>query len=244
MPDAALAAGAEIALSADQSHYLVNVLRLAAGAEVHLFNAAHGEWEGEIGSTKKGAIKVVLKKQTRAALITSSSFITLAFAPLKKTRTDFVVEKASELGVHALQPILTDHTQAERVNIGRLQSIAIEAAEQCDRLDAPTVLSPIKLSDYLQSISNDAVLFLAAEAGDALPIATCFEKAKSEIKNAKHIHFLIGPEGGFSDAEFERFDRYSAIRRLKLGPRLLRAETAALAVLSAYQAILGDWVEA
>jgi len=241
MGDTPLAAGAEIVLPPEQSHYLANVLRLGAGEDVHVLNAAYGEWMGQIESVKKREVKVLIKAQTRLPDLLPSHYLTLAFAPLKKTRTDFVVEKASELGVHSLQPVITDHTQAERVNVERLQTIAIEAAEQCDRLDASTVLQPLKLLNYLSELSKDAVVFLAAESGDALPITTAFEKIKSEIKNLQNIHFLIGPEGGFSEKEFSVFDRYPNIRRIRLGARLLRAETAAVAVLSSFQAILGDW---
>jgi len=241
MGDTLLAAGAEIVLPVEQSHYLANVLRLGAGEEVYVFNAAYGEWLSKIASSKKQEIRILLKGQTRLPLASCALRLTLAFAPLKKTRTDFVVEKASELGVHTLQPIITDHTQAERVNVERLQTIAIEAAEQCDRLDAPPVLPPLKLSNYLSDLPKDTLIFLAAESGDALPVAAAFEKIKSEIKNIQNIHFLIGPEGGFSEKEFALFDRYPNIHRIRLGARLLRAETAAVAVLSSFQAILGDW---
>jgi len=241
MGDTRLAAGVEIVLPPEQSHYLANVLRLGVGEEVHVFNAAHGEWLGKIASSKKQEVRILLQEQSRLPLTSCALRLTLAFAPLKKTRTDFVVEKAGELGVHILQPVITDHTQAERVNVERLQTIAIEAAEQCDRLDAPTVLPPLKLSNYLSELPKDALVFLAAESGNALPIAQAFEKIKLEMEDVQNIHFLIGPEGGFSEKEFALFDRYPNIRRIRMGARLLRAETAAVAVLSNFQAILGDW---
>ncbi len=233
-----LTPGAEIALSADHAHYLTSVLRLEVGAEVYVFNAEYGEFRSEITAARKQAASVKLIAQTRAPQ-PSQQKLTLVFAPLKKDRTDFLVEKASELGAHMLQPIFTDHTQSERVNIQRLQMTAIEAAEQCDRLDAPQVLPAQKLSAYLAALPKEATIFLAAESGDAASIAEAFAEL---LPDAGNIHFIIGPEGGFSAAEFDAFTRIKQIRPVRLGPRLLRAETAAIAVLSAFQAAAGDWV--
>lgn len=254
MQDAALAAGAEITLNADQAHYLTNVLRLSAGDEVYLFNAQHGEWRGGITKSKKQDVKILLQQQMRQPPAACHLRLTLCFAPLKKDRTDFLVEKASELGVHVLQPVFTDHTQSERVNIERLQLTAIEAAEQCDRLDAPMVMEAQKLSAYLGAVPKDAIVFLAAESGDAMPIAEAFLSSRAERsgdpgsrdKSDSHasrddVHFIIGPEGGFSAKEFESFSRIPQLRLIRLGARLLRAETAAVAVLSAFQAVAGDW---
>ena len=236
-----LAAAMEINLSETHAHYLTAVLRLTQGAEIHVFNARYGEWVAEIKSARKAEVIIHIKNQTRAPLPSLARQLTLAFAPLKKDRTDFLVEKASELGANFLQPVFTDHTQSDRVNIERLAATAIEAAEQCDRLDVPQVLEPVKLPNYLDQLPPHALLFLAAESGAALAVATAFERIKTNIQNHPNIHFLIGPEGGFSETEFERFDRCANIHRLRLGPRLLRAETAAIAVLSAFQMVLGDW---
>ena len=241
VPDSMLTDGAEIALHANQSHYLMAVLRLGMGAEVHLFNAGCGEWSGKIANSKKQEVVILLEQQEREPLTACICPLTLSFAPLKKDRTDFLVEKASEIGVHMMQPIFTDHTQSDRINTERLQATAIEAAEQCDRLDAPKILVPMKLENYLRTLPDDTMLFLAAESGDAMPIADAFEKLKTEREKPKTIHFLIGPEGGFSANEFALFGRYPGIRRIRLGPRLLRAETAAVATLSAFQAVAGDW---
>lgn len=242
VPGAGFSAGIELTLNENQSHYLLSVLRLTAGAEVHVFNET-GEWEARIQKTenRKQNIALSLIAQTHPPLAAPVSRLTLTFSPLKKDRTDFLVEKASELGVHVLQPVLCQHTQSDRVNTTRLQATAIEAAEQCDRLDAPTVLQPMKLTDYLQSLSPDSVLFFAAERGDAVPVGSGFS---SSTPSAANLHFLIGPEGGFSDEEFQKFNKYPQIQPIRLGPRLLRAETAAVAVLSAYQAIAGDWAAA
>lgn len=238
MGDATLANGLEVQLCDEHAHYLVNVLRLKVGDEVYPFTARDGEWRGEITQAKKNNVSIKMHECVRAPLPALPYQLTLAFAPLKKDRTDFLVEKASELGVHVLQPIFTDHTQSERVNNERLQITAIEAAEQCDRLDAPHVIEAQKLSTYLSALPKDAIVFLAAERGDATPIKTAF----SEIKNpAGEIHFIIGPEGGFSEKEFEQFARVAPIRPVRLGARLLRAETAATAVLATFQAIAGDW---
>lgn len=236
--DATLTAGQELVLSDVHAHYLATVLRLQSGDEVHLFNEQIGEWKTEIIENKKSKVCVQIVSQSRPPLPPPLSHLTLAFSPLKKDRTDFLVEKASELGVHALQPIFTDHTQSERVNIERLQTTAIEAAEQCDRLDIPKVSPAQKLTHYLSTLPKDAVIFLAAERGDATPIAQAFSPLSSL---PPHIHFIIGPEGGFSEKEFEAFARLPQLRPIRLGPRLLRAETAAAAVLSAFQAIAGDW---
>jgi len=245
MGDAQLAAGIEIQLCAEHAHYLTSVLRLAVGAEVYLFNAQSGEFRGEIAIAKKQTVVVKIGEQVRAAHPPTQMILTLAFAPLKKDRTDFLVEKASELGVHILQPIFTDHTQSERVNIERLQITAIEAAEQCDRLDAPRVKEAQKLSAYLSALPQDAIIFLAAESRAAAPIGEAFSEllrdSGSSPCTVRELHFIIGPEGGFSDREFEAFARMPPIRPVRLGPRLLRAETAAAAVLSAFQAVAGDW---
>ncbi len=238
-----LGAGASVTLNADQAHYLTNVLRMGAGDAVSLFNADSGEWAGmlETGG-RKSELNVRLQAQTKSNLPSPASSLTLCFAPLKKTRTDFLVEKASELGVHILQPIITDHTNSERVKVERLQQIAIEAAEQCDRLDVPQVRAPVRLGKLLKSfLSADfdhSAIFLAAERGDALPIATAFQNTPP----AANTIFIIGPEGGFSDAEFQLFDCHSNIIRLRLGPRLLRAETAALTTLGIYQGMNCDFV--
>lgn len=238
MGEAPLAAGAEIQLCEAHAHYLVNVLRLLPGDEVYPFTAANGEFRGEILAAKKNNVVVKLHECVRTPLTASRYQLTLAFAPLKKDRTDFLVEKASELGAHILQPIFTDHTQSERVNVERLQATAIEAAEQCDRLDAPRMMEAQKLAAYLSALPKDAAVFLAAESGDAAPIAEAFSHLSPL---ASHISFIIGPEGGFSAKEFEQFARIPQLRPIRLGERLLRAETAATAVLSAFQAIAGDW---
>ena len=162
----------------------------------------------------------------------------MAAALIKRDAMDWAVEKASELGVHIIQPLITARTQSHHTNTQRLATIATEAAEQCDRLDRPSVLEPVSLLRFLDNWPKDSLLFFAAETGDASAIA---EAVKTETIKSGIVGFLIGPEGGFTEDEHILLRRYGFVRPIRLGPRLMRAETAAIAVLAAWQAIAGDW---
>ncbi len=240
-----LAEGAGISIEGDQAHYLARVLRLGAGAAVRLFNGRDGEFDARIAGLTKGKVDVEIVMRMRAQAGVPDLW--LMFAPLKKARTDFLVEKATELGVAELRPVFTERTDAETVRVDRLQRIAIEAAEQTERLDIPHVRDAVKLEQALAGWDNSRLLVYADEAGDeggkpwggeagrAPPLA---QQMKDVGKKAA---ILIGPEGGFSMAERQRLRSLPYMRPVGLGPRILRAETAAVAALALYQAIAGDW---
>lgn len=223
-----LAEGALIELDAGQANYLGNVMRLGEGAELLTFDGSSGEWLARIAEVGKRRMVLSIKRRTREPEAILD--VWLAFAPVKRAQTDWLVEKATELGVARLIPVMTQRTIAERVKLERLDSIAIEAAEQCGRTRLPTIDEPIALQQLLKQ--TDRALFFADEGGGQ-PVATSFKPGPTTI--------LTGPEGGFTEEE------RSAIRSLpnavpvSLGPRILRAETAALAALAAYMAIAGDW---
>lgn len=228
-----LTEGYPVQATQDQAHYLGRVLRLSEGARLILFNGRDGEWTGELTAIGKSRAEIILLEQRRAQM--PSPDIWLAFAPVKKTQTDFIVQKATELGVTRLIPLITDRTQSERVKTERLQATAIEAAEQCERLDVPDVSDPVKLTDLIGDWSTDRALFLCAEAGEAVPLA-----AAATAETRASVGFVTGPEGGFSVAELDFMRRSPLVQAVGLGPRILRAETAAVAALAVWQAVVGD----
>jgi 16S rRNA (uracil1498-N3)-methyltransferase len=242
-----LGEGLEIPVEGDQAHYLARVLRLGTGAPVRVFNGRDGEYDASVSAAGKSSLALKLGKRTRAQQ--PSPDLWLLFAPLKKARTDFVVEKAVELGVSEIRPVITERTDADTVRTDRLQRIAIEAAEQAERLDVPPVREATRLSQALASWDAGRILIYADEAGDeggrpwggevgrARPMA---EVLRGAGKGAAAI--LIGPEGGFNPSERQRLRDLPQVKPVNLGPRILRAETAAVAALSLWQAICGDWV--
>ncbi len=241
-----LAEGGDLVLDGDQAHYLTRVMRLEAGDPVRVFNGRHGEFEAALtGSTKSTAsLRLSARVREQAAV----PDLWLLFAPLKKARTDFLVEKAVELGAAEILPVLTERTDADTVRVDRLQRLAIEAAEQTERLDVPPVREAIKLHTVLQQWSDDRILIFADEAGDdqgrpwggeagkAIPMADVLRGLPDGP-----AAILVGPEGGFSTAERKRLRELPFVRPVGLGPRILRAETAAAAALSLWQAVRGDW---
>ena len=218
--DRPLLPGTEIAGTSGQAHYLGSVLRRAVGDEVCLFNGRDGEWRGRIASHRRERIGFALETQRRPQ--TTEDDLWLVFALLKRDTTDLVVEKATELGASVIQPVLTDRTNAGRVNEARLRAIATEAAEQCERLTIPGVRLPRPLGVVLESWPSDRPLFAAIERADAPPIA----------HTAGPCALLVGPEGGFSPSELDALGRYKFVAPVTLGPRVLRAETACLAGLT------------
>lgn len=236
-----------VALDTEQGNYLFRVLRLEQGAPVRVFNGRHGEWraviEQKLGG-KTGLLRVTDFLRAQGDL----PDLHLLFAPLKKTRTDFVVEKATELGVTVIQPVITERTQTHRVNVSRLNKVALEAAEQTERLTTPQVLDPQPLFQSLQSWPKIRALYFADEAGsdDHKPWggengrATTFPKVL-EGKTPGPSAILIGPEGGFSESERTLLREQEFVTPVGLGPRILRAETAAVAALTIWQSRLGDW---
>jgi 16S rRNA (uracil1498-N3)-methyltransferase len=233
--DAELRTGGEIRLAGERVHYLRHVLRLEAGASVHLFNGREGEWHCSLVAAAKGHAAVAVERQLRPQA--PEPDLWLVFAPIKRTRIDSVAEKATELGVSALQPVATRHTAVERVNLKRLQAIAVEAAEQCERLSVPQVRVPVTLGKLLAEWPAERRLLLCAEAGEARPIA---EVLRSQIDAAARWAVMIGPEGGFARSELDALAKLPFVMPVGLGPRILRADTAALAALACWQAILGD----
>ena len=241
-----LAPGGQLVLDGDQAHYLTRVLRLAAGDPVRVFNGRDGEFAASIAGSTMSTATLDLAARVREQAATPDLW--LLFAPLKKARTDFVVEKAVELGAAEIRPVLTERTDAETVRVDRLQRIAVEAAEQTERLDVPPVRDAEKLGAALASWDASRLLIFADEAGDdqGRPWGGEAGRAGSILDVLQGVAdgpaaILIGPEGGFSPAERSRLRSLTYVRPVGLGPRILRAETAAVATLSLWQAARGDW---
>lgn len=234
--DAPLAAGGMVALGQDQAHYLKNVLRLGPGEAVALFNGRDGEWRAEIASVAKKSADLAVLDRTRPQR--PEPDVWLAFAPIKRARIDFTAQKATELGASLLWPVMTRHTMVDRVNVERLRANAVEAAEQSDRLTVPEVREPLKLDALIDAWPADRTLVLADETGGP-PIAEAL--APFRDRTGSKAGFLIGPEGGFAEPELDRLRNLPFVTPVSLGARLLRADTAALAVLAVWQALAGDW---
>ena len=226
-----LTAGAIVQLSPDQTHYLKNVMRQDAGGNVLLFNGRQGEWMAKIDSLgKKGAILSILEKTREQR---SEPEVWLLFAPVKKSGTDMIAEKATELGVTRLWPVITERTNVERVKTDRLKANVIQAAEQCRRLTVPDVREPEKLADVLADWNPGRRLIVLDETGDGDPLAEILKRERKPEGDA----LLIGPEGGFSRSELDAMGNLPFVTTASLGDRILRAETAALASLAVWQAL-------
>ena len=233
--DHPLKAGETVALERDQSNYLGNVLRLAAGESVLVFNGRDGEWQAAISGRKRpDNLTLILQTRPQDQL----PDIAYVFAPLKHARLDYVVQKAVEMGAASLQPVVTRHTQVSRVNTERMRANVIEAAEQCGILSLAEVAEPVPLERYLGQRAAGRLLVFCDEAADVGdPLAALKGGAGSN-----GIDVLIGPEGGFAEEERALLMKQPNILRLALGPRILRADTAGVAALALVQAALGDWV--
>src|SRR5215212_1357973 len=233
-----LSAGAEAALDEAQAHYLRHVMRRGEGASLRLFNGRDGEWKAVLSLRgKKGAVAAVAE---RAREQVAEPDVWLCFAPVKRARIDYIAEKATELGVAVLQPILTRHTAVERVNVERLRANAVEAAEQTERLTVPEVRAPIDLARLLATWPAERRLLICDETGGGPPIAEAL-RALDAAARAAPWAIAIGPEGGFAEAELAALRRMRDVMAVGLGPRILRADTAALAALACWQALVGDW---
>jgi len=231
--DSPLGNDASVALTPEQSHYLINVMRRADGDPVLLFNGRDGEWQAAIRrSGKKLAVAVV---ETRTRGQTSPVDLHYCFAPIKRARLDFVAQKATEMGVSLLQPVLTRFTQAERVKTERLRANAVEAAEQCGVLWVPDVAEPVGLDRYLGERDPGRTLIFCDEAA---PTANPIEALKAVPDGPLAV--LIGPEGGFSDEERHALRSAANVAAISLGPRIMRADTAGIAALALVQAVKGD----
>ena len=230
-----LAGGQTLALAPGQARRLASVLRLKAGDRIKLFNGADGEWVGVIESLGKSSARVLLETMVREQTTPNGPW--LAFAPLKKSRLDMVIEKATELGVARLVPVITKRTESKRVNLERLHAQTVEAAEQCERMDIPLVSEPVKLDALPAVWPKERKLFVAAERLSATPLADATKQ------NFGPGGVLVGPEGGFEEGELDWILKQPISVGIGLGPRILRAETAAIAALTLLQALSGDWKE-
>lgn len=216
----------------NQGHYLVNVLRVRVGDYITLFNGDQGEWHAEIIKVKKGkALLSVLEKQSNQICEPDLWYL---FAPVKKARLDYMVQKATELGVSFIRPIMTRHTNLDKIKAEKITNNMVEAAEQCGRMTVPQMDVIITLEEMLESFPDDRGLIFCDEAGEALTF-------KEIDKKYDKWAILIGPEGGFSEAEREKIRKHPNSIPVTLGPRILRADTAAVAALSLWQSFLGDW---
>ncbi len=229
-----LTPGGTVELEAGQAHYLRSVLRLGTGASVTAFNAADGEWLCRIGEIGKSEIRLTIDRQLRPA--EPEADLWLLCAPIKRARVDWLVEKATELGVSVLLPVWTTHTQVERVNLDRLRAHAVEAAEQSDRLSVPEVRVPEPLERVLAAWPAGRHLLVCDESGGGEPIS----EAAARVRPGPAA-ILVGPEGGLDQTELDAISKLSFVTRIGLGPRVLRAETAALAAIAVFQALAGDW---
>ena len=225
-----LSEGAHVELDAAQANYLGNVMRLGEGAELLTFDGRSGEWVARIIEAGKKRMTLVAEQRTREPETVPD--VWLAFAPVKRTQTDWLVEKATELGVAKLLPVMTRRTIAERVKLERLEAIAIEAAEQCGRTGLPELVEPQPLARFLDRRDTGRTLYFADEGGGE-PAAAAFKAGSATI--------LTGPEGGFTDEERAAIRAVPNAVPVSLGPRILRAETAALAALASYMTVAGDW---
>jgi len=221
---------ARVELDGGQANYLGNVMRLGEGAELLVFDGETGEWLARIAETGKKRMSLSIERKTREPETIPD--VWLAFAPVKRAQTDWLVEKATELGAARLQPVITQRTIAERVKLERLNAIAIEAAEQCGRMRLPAIAAPLPLKQLLSQRDPERRLYFADEAGGEAALQA-FEPGPALI--------LTGPEGGFTDNERSLIRAAANTVPVWLGPRILRAETAALAALAAYMAVAGDW---
>jgi 16S rRNA (uracil1498-N3)-methyltransferase len=233
---AGLASGAEIELDRAQAHHLRSVLRLDAGAVITGFNATDGEWLCRVAEFGKRGARVTVGAQLREAEPEAEPDLWLVFSPIKRARLDWLVEKATELGVSALLPVWTARTQVERVNLDRLRAHAIEAAEQSERLSVPEIRAPEALQQVLASWPAARRLILCDESGKGEPIIEAMARPP-----LGPLALLVGPEGGFSQTDLDAVGKLTFVTRVGLGPRVLRAETAALAAVAVVQAIAGDW---
>jgi 16S rRNA (uracil1498-N3)-methyltransferase len=228
--------GAEIALERAQAHYLVTVMRLKAGDGVLVFNGRDGEWRARLAGDRRSSVLRV-DEQTRAQTVAGD--LHYLFAPLKSARLDYMVQKAVELGVTRLQPVLTRHAQVTRVNAERMRSNAIEAAEQCGVLALPEIAPPVTLTQFIAERDPARILIFCDEAAETANPAA----ALVAVPAGSPLAVLIGPEGGFAEDERAALLQSPNVVRLALGPRILRADTAAVAALAVVQTVLGDWKE-
>jgi len=236
-----LSVGRNCSLNKGQHHYLRNVMRCQSGEPILVFNGRDGEWLAEISQLDKKAAVIQVQSQTRPQSFTPD--IHLLFAPVKKARLDYMVQKATEMGASSLVPVMTQYTQNARLNYERLKANMVEAAEQCNLLNVPELCEAVDLEQALEKLNETtpfrSLVFCDEDAGPVLTKAS--REALEAIKN-QPVAVLIGPEGGFSPAERQKLHARPDTLIISLGPRILRADTALVAALSLCQMTLGDWV--
>ncbi len=233
--EAPLTEAGEVTLNRDQANYLLNVLRLKHGDAVLLFNGIDGEWQANLTGSGKRSVTLVVGAQQRAQ--TRAGDLHFLFAPLKHARLDYLVQKAVEMGASRLQPVMTRHTQVARVNLDRMRANAIEAAEQCGILCLPEIAGPV-VFDQVAAEADRLLVFCDEDAEMSDPVAALVAARRGP---PQPLAVLIGPEGGFAEEERAALLRRPMVVRIALGPRILRADTAAIAALALVQAVLGDW---
>jgi 16S rRNA (uracil1498-N3)-methyltransferase len=234
--DTALGEGGAAEVSREQANYLLNVLRLKPGSDVLVFNGRDGEWRARVEVPGKKSVRLAAVERTREQ--TPHGDLHYLFAPLKHARLDYMVQKAVEMGVSRLQPVMTRHTQAERVNLERMHANAIEAAEQCGILSVPEIAPVVKLDAVIREWKPDRLLIFCDEDAPVKDPTAALSAARG---GGLAGPVLIGPEGGFAEEERDALVKLPNVLRLSLGPRILRADTAAVAALTLVQAVLGDW---
>ncbi len=233
--DAPLAAGAEVPLDRDRANYLLNVLRLKVGDAVLLFNGRDGEWAAALtGTARRGGALLVAERTREQPQAGDLHFL---FAPLKHARLDYVVQKAVEMGAARLQPVITGHTQVARVNVERMRANVVEAAQQCGILTLAEVAEPQPFAAALHALAPARLVVFCDEDAEVTDPLVALAAARADAG----IAVVVGPEGGFSDEERAALLRRPHTVRLSLGPRILRADTAAVAAMAVVQAVLGDW---
>jgi len=225
-----LSAGVLVTLDAGQANYLGNVLRLKPGDQVLLFDGVSGEWLASVAEAGKKRMSLAVAQPTRPQEAVPD--LALAFAPIKKGRVDWLVEKAVELGVARLQPVITQRTIVDKLNLERMRAHIVEAAEQCGRTSLASIDAPVRLDAFLRGLDPGRALYFADETG-GVPATTAFARGPATI--------LTGPEGGFTPDEAQAIRAAPHAKAISLGPRILRAETAALAAVAAWMAAVGDW---
>ena len=239
--DAPLSDLTPVALDGAQANYLGNVLRLRAGASVLVFNGRDGEWRGTLQSTGKRGFSLTIEGHTRAQ--TESGEIHYWFAPLKHARLDYMVQKAVEMGAASLNPVITRHTQAGRVNLERMRANAVEAAEQCGILTLPGIAAALPFDRMVATRDAARLLVFCDEHAEVQDPVAALQAARRD-RGPTPVDLLVGPEGGFADDERAALLKLPNVVRLALGPRILRADTAAVAALALVEAVLGDWRQA
>jgi 16S rRNA (uracil1498-N3)-methyltransferase len=232
-----LAAGVTINPCDEHAHHLIHVLRMKAGDALRLFNGRDGEWRGSVAAVAKKSLDITIEEQVRPQA--TEPDLWLCPAPIKKAHFDFMLEKATELGVSEIQPILTHRTQIRDVNGDRAHILCTEAAQQSDRLSVPAVGRPVDLGNFIEVFPADRALIVCAEWGDATPVRDAL--TTPALRAFAKAAIVTGPEGGFAAEELDKLRKIKSAFFVRLGPRILRADTAAIAALTCWQALQGDW---